>query len=70
VVILVPMSAEVTKFERLKEEYESCPDFGEIYIMLRDGPTQEMDEFLLHDRDLLRFCKLCIPCTSLRDFLS
>ena len=28
--ILVAMSAEVTWFQRLREEYESCPDFGEI----------------------------------------
>ena len=32
VMILVAMSAEVTEFERLREEYESCPDFGEIYV--------------------------------------
>jgi len=70
VMILVAMSAEVTRFERLREEYESCSDFGEIYIMLRNGPTQEMDEFLLHDGYLFRFCKLYISRMSLRDFLS
>jgi len=35
VMILVAMSAEVTWFEILRKKYESCPDFGEIYIMLR-----------------------------------
>ena len=34
VMILVAMSAEVTGFERLREEYESCPDFREIYVTL------------------------------------
>jgi len=26
-------------------EYESCLDFGEIYVPSRDGSVQEMDEF-------------------------
>jgi hypothetical protein len=30
------MSVEVTRFERLKEEYESCSEFGEIYLALKD----------------------------------
>ena len=68
--ILVAMSAKVTEFERLRHEYQSCPDFGEIYIMLQDGPTQEMDGFLLHDGYLFRFRKLCISRTSHRGFLS
>ena len=38
--------------------------------MLRDGPSQEMDGFLLHDGYLFRFRKLCIPHTSPRDFIS
>jgi len=67
--ILVAISIKITGFERLKEGYESCPDFGERYITLRDRPVREMDGFLLHDRYLFRFHKLCISCTSLRDFL-
>ena len=41
-----------------------------IYIMLQDEPTREMDGFPLHDGYQFRFCKLCIPCRSLNDFLS
>ena len=37
VMILVAMSAEVTGFERLREKYESCPDFGETYVTLWDN---------------------------------
>jgi len=70
VMILVAMSAEVIGFERLREEYDSCPDFEEIYITLRDGSIGEVDDFLLQDGYLFRFSKLCIPHTSLRDFLS
>ena len=59
----------VIGFERLRGEYESCPNFGEMYIMLRDRPTREMNGFLLHDRYLFKFHKLCISRSSLRNFL-
>ena len=36
VTLLFIMSVEVTGFERLKEEYESCSEFGEIYLTLKD----------------------------------
>jgi len=35
--ILVAMGAEVTVFERLREEYESCPDFGEYISRYETG---------------------------------
>ena len=69
VMILITMSAEVIGFERLKK-YNSCPYFGKIYVILRDGSVREMNEFLLQDSYLFRFHKLCIPYTSLRNFLS
>ena len=46
--ILIAMSAEVIGFEKLREEYDSCPDFEKIYT-LRDGFVHEMDGFLLQD---------------------
>jgi len=55
VMILVAMSTEVIVFERLREENESCPDFGEIYVMLQDGFDRKMDKFLLQDEYLFRF---------------
>lgn len=36
VVLLSTMSVEVTKFERLKETYEGCPDFRVIVATLRE----------------------------------
>ena len=69
VMISVAMSAEVIGFERLREEYDSCTDFGKNYVTLRDS-IREMNHFLLQDGYLFRFCKLCISRTSLRDFLS
>ena len=35
--LLVAMSIETTVFERIREEYATCPDFGKIYTLLRDG---------------------------------
>ena len=43
------MSTAVNDFERLKTEYESCPDFHEIYAELKAGTTWEVDGFVLHD---------------------
>ena len=37
VIVFVAMSAEVIGFERLREKYESCPDFGETYVTLWDN---------------------------------
>jgi len=70
VMILVAMSAKVVGFERLREEYESCPDFEKIYVALQDGSAREMDKFLLQDGYLFRFRKMCIYHTSIMDFLS
>ena len=43
------MSTVVNDFERLKTEYESCPDFYEIYTELKEETIREVDEFVLHD---------------------
>ena len=59
VMILVAMSAEVTGFERLGEEYKSYPDFGKI-CHVTNSSVQEMDEFILQDGYLLIFSVLCI----------
>ena len=47
----------------------SCLDFENIYTILRDSLTHDVDGFLLQDRYLFRSRKLCIPRTSLREFL-
>ena len=36
---LKPLSAEVMSFERQKDEYESCTNFGEIFCVKRRGDT-------------------------------
>ena len=56
-------------FEKIKDTYESCLDFRNIYIVLRDSLTHEIDDFLLQDGYLFRSRLLCISRTSLRKLL-
>jgi len=56
-------------FEKIKGTYESCPDFGIIYTVLRNSLTHEVDDFLLQDGYLFCPRMLCISRTSLREFL-
>ena len=67
--ILTKMSNVVNGFEKIKAEYESCSDFCDIYTILIDGSTQEVDGYTLHDGYLFLGQKLCIPRISLREFL-
>ena len=61
VCFLNQLSVEVVGFERIKEEHESCPDFGEIIYALKEGVTPEIYGLLLQDDYLFRFRKLCSP---------
>ena len=45
--VLKQLNAEVVGFERIKEEYMSCLDFGEVFGVLKEGVIQEVDGFLL-----------------------
>uniref|UniRef100_A0A2N9GME3 Reverse transcriptase n=1 Tax=Fagus sylvatica TaxID=28930 RepID=A0A2N9GME3_FAGSY len=67
--LLSIMSVEVTGFERLKEDYDSCPDFGELYSNLRSTPHPTQDDYFLQNGYLFKANRLCIPRTSIRDFL-
>ena len=67
--LLSTVSIEVVGFDKVKENYEECPDFGDILTALRKGPSRERSEYTLQDGYLFRETRLCIPRTSLRDFL-
>ena len=67
--LLNSISTEVIGFERLKDEYEKCPDFKTIFQSLNQGPSSDHSEYTLLDGYLFKENKLCIPKTSLRDFL-
>ena len=63
------MSAHVIGFDRLKNEYFACPDFGIIYNEVSNGNSQEYMVFLVENGYLFKVTKLCIPWTSFRDLL-
>jgi len=35
--LLNQMSVEVVGFDKIKEEYESCPSFEEIIVLFKEG---------------------------------
>jgi len=61
VFVLTKMSTIVNGFEKMKIEYESCSDFGEVYALLIDGTTHEIDSYIPQDGFLFLDRKLCIP---------
>ena len=60
------MSAHVIGFDRLKDEYSTCPNFGIIYDEVSNGNGHE---YVVENFYLFKVTKLCIPRTSFRDLL-
>jgi len=67
--LLNSVRAEVVGFEQIKEEYESCPDFKTVYQDLAQEPSSDHKDYTLLDGFLFFKNRLCIPRTSLREFL-
>ncbi|XP_075640578.1 uncharacterized protein LOC142612363 [Castanea sativa] len=67
--LLSVVSVKVTGFERLKDDYESCPDFRELYTSLSNASRPILDDYTFQDGYLFKSNKLCIPRSSVRDFL-
>ena len=63
------MIVQVTGFERLKDDYKSCPDFGELYTSLSNASRPILDDYTLQDGYLFKANKLCILRSSVIDFL-
>ena len=59
---------EEVRFEKIKDEYSDCPDFGTIYANLSNN-TGKHEEYILQEGYLFKGTKLCVPRTSRRDFL-
>ena len=69
IVTLHRMSAHVIRFDRLKDEYSACLDFGIIYDEVSYRNHHEYVDFLVENGYLFKVTKLCIPRTSFRDLL-
>ena len=67
VTLLFTSQVKVSGFERIKEEYNDCTDFGNIYTNLTSHRSHR--EYILQEGYLFKGAKLCIPRTSIRNFL-
>jgi hypothetical protein len=63
------MSTNVTGFERLRDEYESCLDFEKLHATLSNASYPTIEDYTIQDGYLFKANKPCIPRTSVRDFL-
>ena len=67
--VLNMIRVHVTGFKQMVEAYADCLDFGKILHALSDGPTSEYNDFYISEGYLFQGNRLCVPCTSIRDFL-
>ena len=42
-------STEVVGFDKIKQKYDSCPEFEEIVVLLKEGLTSEINGFRLQN---------------------
>ena len=63
------MIVEVTGFEHLRDDYPSCPGFGDLFASLLDNHLRSIGRFTLKDGYIFRGNQICIPHTSMREFL-
>lgn len=69
VFILHTMSLQVTRFDKLREDYESCPEFGTIFHSLQGNRPMRSREFMIQDGYFFWGLRLCLPRILVRDFL-
>ena len=63
------MNVEVTWFDRLRGDYPSCLDLRDLFAFLSNNPLQIIDKFILKDGYIFQGNEICIPYTSMREFL-
>ncbi|KAK8936663.1 hypothetical protein KSP39_PZI012026 [Platanthera zijinensis] len=64
--LLTSMEVHVIGFERVKDEYATCPDFQDFYLSAQDSSPTTISAYVIKDGYLFRNGKLCIPQSSLR----
>ncbi|XP_078431099.1 uncharacterized protein LOC144702944 [Wolffia australiana] len=68
--VLNIMKVTVLGFETVREGYDSCPDFSPIIAEVRRGPSPDYKDYVLTNGYMFYKNRLCVPRTSLRDFLT
>ena len=66
--LLTTITTKVVGFDQLKDEYEHCPDFSEIYQAVLQGPSSQYSDFIVHDGFLFKGEKLCVLQTFLENW--
>ena len=67
--LLSIISPQIIGLDKIKEIYDNCKDFKNIYNEILNGNTLNHNDFQIHDGYLFKDNRLCIPSTSIRDFL-
>ena len=67
--LLSIISPQIIGLDKIKEIYDSCKDFKNIYTEVLNGNSPNHSDFQIHDGYLFKDNRLCIPSTSIRDFL-
>jgi hypothetical protein len=67
--VINSLSVNVPCFTGLPEAYKIDPDFGGLYVRLCSKPNATEGEYSIHRGFLFKGTRLCIPHTSLREFV-
>ena len=67
--LLSLMDNQVVGFDKIKEMYEQCSDFSKIYKQVLSGTSPLNEDFNIIDGYLFKNQRLCLPNTSIRDFV-
>ena len=67
--LLSIISPQIIGLDKIKEIYDSCKDFKNIYNEVLNGNSSNHSDFQIRDGYLFKDNRLCIPSTSIRDFL-
>ena len=63
------VSPQVIGFNTIKEQYKDGKDFNTLYANSLEGKTAKYSEFNIVDGFQVKSNRLCIPNTSIREFL-
>ncbi|XP_078446574.1 uncharacterized protein LOC144715513 [Wolffia australiana] len=67
--VLNMVKTQVLGFERLRDDYAECPDFSKVYSSLTKVTSPRSTDYFLDNGYLFHGRRLCIPRTSIQDFL-
>ena len=67
--LLTTISVTVRGFEEIRKEYPDDHDFGRIYKALLNGEFSNHPKFSIHNGYLFCGYLLCLPATSIREFV-